>query len=35
LFQGRKISSDQKLFRPGVLARRFGRLVASGGRANL
>ena len=35
LFQGRKISSDQKLFRPGVLARRFGRLVASAGRANL
>ena len=35
LFQGRKISSDQKLFRPGLLARRFERLVASGGRANL
>ncbi len=32
MFQGRKVSSDQKLFRPGLLARRFGRLVTSVGR---
>jgi radical SAM superfamily enzyme YgiQ (UPF0313 family) len=34
LFQGRKISSDQKLFRPAVLARRLGRLMASAARTS-